>query len=144
MSGPTTPASASPEVTPNTPMATAISEFEVVAGGGEGHGRFALVGEPHAESEGEGPEPHEREVGQQRKRNAGDIPRVAGDLVALQGEEDDDGEQQPVEREGANAGKLLFVPLGPFGPLANRPGEEPCGEWDAEKDQHGSWRSPKW
>lgn len=42
----------------------------------------------------------------------GHVQRVAGDGVALQGEQDDDGEQQPVEREGSDRGQeLALVPV---------------------------------
>ena len=38
-------------------------------------------------------------------RDARDVEGVVGDLVALQGEEHDDGEQQAVEGDRADAGK---------------------------------------
>src|SRR3546814_17301354 len=72
-------------------------ELEVVAGRGERESRGALIVHPEPVPHPEGPGPHQREVGQQRQGDPGNIEGVSGDGVALEGEPDDDGEQQAVE-----------------------------------------------
>src|SRR6478672_8859999 len=80
-------------------------ELEVVARSGEGQRRRARVAEPEAASEGEPATPHHGEVHEQWDRDPSDVEGARGDCLALQGEEDDDGEQQAVERPGADLGQ---------------------------------------
>jgi hypothetical protein len=79
-------------------------QLEVVAGGGERERGGALVVQANSLTQSKGASPHDRKVGQQRQRDAGDIQGVVGHLTALQGEEDHDGEQQPVERHRPDVG----------------------------------------
>jgi hypothetical protein len=58
-------------------------------------GRRLLVAEVQRAAEDEPGSEHDREIGEQRQGDAGHIPRLTGDRVALQGEEHDDGEEQP-------------------------------------------------
>ena len=80
-------------------------QFEIVSGGSERQGGGAGIAEPQYESKGVSASPHDREVGQQRNGDPGDIPWPGGDLVALQGEQDDDGEQQPIQCPRPDAGQ---------------------------------------
>src|SRR5664279_2136753 len=60
------------------------------------------------------------------------------DRVALEGEQDDDRVQQPIEGEGGDAGdELRLVPLPPAPPFADGPGEVPSYQWDPEEDGDG-------
>ena len=52
-------------------------ELEVVAGGGEGERRRALVGHAERAPEQEAAAPHQGEVDEQRQGDAGDVERVA-------------------------------------------------------------------
>jgi hypothetical protein len=61
-----------------------------------------------AHADRKGAEPHDGEVGEQRERDAGDVERLVGDPLPLQREEDHDREQQPVQRDRADAGDELL------------------------------------
>ena len=55
--------------------------------------------------------------------------------MALEGEEDDDRVEQPVEGEGSETGQQLgLVPFPAPRSFAEGAGEEPRHEWDAEED----------
>ena len=100
-------------------------------------GGVAVVGEPQAVAGDERAGPHQGEVHEQRHRDAGDVERVGGDLVALQGEQHDDGEEQSVEGDGSDAGQEgVLVPVGAFAGLADGAGQEPGEQWDAQEDEH--------
>ena len=58
--------------------------------------------------------------------------------MALEGEEDDDGVEQPVEGERSEARQQLgLVPLPAPGSFAEGAGEEPRQEGNTEEDGHG-------
>ena len=65
-------------------------------------------------------------------------------MVALQREEDHDGEQQTVEGPRADLRQEpLLVPLAALGLLPEMAGEEPGEQRDAEEDQHGLGDLPR-
>src|SRR5665647_884983 len=64
-------------------------------------------------------------------------------LFALQGEQDNDREQQAVERDRPDPGQQpRLVPLLAAEVLAERAGEVPGDQWDAEEDQDGLGDAP--
>src|SRR5690606_14252558 len=110
-------------------------QLEVVAGGGAGEGGGPVVGGADRLAQQAGDEEHDREVHQQRQRDADHVQRLRGDGPALQGEQDDDREQQAVERPRTDprqeAGLVLLAaePL-----LADAAGEEAREQWNTEED----------
>ena len=87
--------------------------------------------------EGERAAEHDREVGDQRQRDAGDVPRSGGDGVALQREQDDDREQQPVQGDRPDAGQEpVLVPVPAAGAFSVGSGEEAGEQRDAEEHEH--------
>ena len=78
MSGPTTPSERLTRGHPEDADGDGNAEFEIVPGGSEGDGCVALVGEVHAESEGECTEPHDPEVGEQRPLTNGEERWIEG------------------------------------------------------------------
>src|SRR5690606_41480324 len=110
-------------------------QLEVVAGGREGEGGRAVVGEADRLAQEEGTGPHHSEVHQQRQRDAGHIQRLRGDRPALQGEEDDDREEQAVQRPRADLRQeagLVRLTAGLL--LAETAGEGARQQRDAEED----------
>src|SRR5699024_2479389 len=65
-------------------------EFEVVAGRSECQGRRLLVAQPQRLADDHPEREDDDEVHEQGQGDAGDIARMRGDLVALEGEEQDD------------------------------------------------------
>src|SRR5664279_6046192 len=110
-------------------------EFEVVARCGERHRGRPLVVKAERTSKHHGTAPHDGEVDEQRERDPGHVEGLASDGVALESEQDDDREQQPVERSGADLGQERgFVPLTTLGLLTEGAGQETSGERDAQED----------
>ena len=102
-----------------------------------------MVVEAERPGQQHGAAPHEGEVDQQRCGDADDVEGLVGDGVALEREEQDDGEQQPVERPGSDAGQQGgLVPLAALGTFAQGAGQEPRDERDAEEDEHGLGDAP--
>ena len=65
-----------------------------------------------------------------------------GDLVALEREQHDDGGQQPVERDRADAGQEpVLVPVLALAGDADAAGEVPGDERDAQEDERPCGRS---
>ena len=87
MSGPTTPASACPLAAPQVAIATAMASSEVVARRGERQRGGAGIAQSQGRAQHHSTTPHEREVDEQRQRDANDVERLVDDLIALQGEE---------------------------------------------------------
>src|SRR5699024_1901050 len=98
--------------------------------------RGAGVAETDALAEQQAREPHEREVDQQWKRDPGHIERILRDGLALEGEQQHDGEQQTVERPRPDAwDELLLVPVAALALLADPAGREPRDQRHSEEDE---------
>src|SRR5699024_6842263 len=98
---------------------------EVVAGRGECQGRRLLVAQPQRLADDHPEREDDDEVHEQGQGDAGDIARMRGDLVALEGEEQDDGEEQSVQCPRPDLGEEpVFVPLASFRLLPHSAGEE--------------------
>ena len=62
----------------------------------------------------------------------------------MQGEQDNDGEQQPIQSKGADAGDESFlVPGATFGLLPHPSGEEPGQQGDAQEDENAAGDVPR-
>lgn len=111
-------------------------EFEVVARGRERQRGGSGVSEPERLPGEQSDEPHHGEVRQQREGDTGHIPRPVGDLLALQGEQQHNREQQAVQRPRSDLGKeLLFVPVAALRTLPDQAGGEAGDQGDAEEDE---------
>src|SRR5690625_2742003 len=112
-------------------------ELEVVARRGERQRGGSGVAEADALAEQEACEPHEREVDKQRQRDPRDIEGIMRDGFALEGEEQHDRDQQPVERPRPDArDELLLVPGAALAFLTDPAGREPRDQRYAEEDEH--------
>src|SRR5699024_2565286 len=108
-------------------------ELAVVARRGERQRGGSGVAEADALAEQEACEPHEREVDKQRQRDPREIEGIMRDGFALEGEEQHDREQQPVERPRPDArDELLLVPGAALAFLTDPAGREPRDQRYAE------------
>src|SRR5699024_12687504 len=81
-------------------------------------------------------EPHDGEVHQQLQSDPDDIQRLARDLFTLEGEEQYDGEQQPVQGPWSDLwDEFLLVPVSPLALLTDPPRGEPSDQGHSEEDE---------
>jgi len=119
-------------------------QLEVVRRGREGERRRAGVAEAQRAPEREREEEHRHEVHEQRQRDEDDVERPGGDRLALDGEQHHDREQQPVERERADARQEPLLVPRLTAPLEADPSREVAGgQRDPEEDQHGAGDLPQ-
>ncbi|CAB4824732.1 unannotated protein [freshwater metagenome] len=81
--------------------------------------------------------PHDGEVDREGEGYPRDIEWVVGDAVALHRKEKHDGEEQPVQRNRADAGQVTaLVPLDTLDALSEPAAQVAEYQWDAEEDEH--------
>eukprot|EP01022_Parablepharisma_sp_SALTPOND_P017192 TRINITY_DN2694_c2_g1_i2.p1 TRINITY_DN2694_c2_g1~~TRINITY_DN2694_c2_g1_i2.p1 ORF type:complete len:569 (-),score=155.47 TRINITY_DN2694_c2_g1_i2:132-1838(-) len=112
-------------------------QLKVVRGGGEAQGGGLLIGGPGLEREPEAGQEHHHKVDAQGQSHPQHVQGQLHDVLALEGEHHQDGEQQGHQGDGADAGdELLLVPGAALELEAQDPAEDAGHKGDAQIDEH--------
>ncbi len=134
--GPMTAAKAMPELMPKTATATAMASSKLLEAAVKGErGGLSVMG-AHFAAHVEGDEEHDDEIDEQRNGDPNHVERNLHDVLALEGEHDEDGEEQGDQGDGADLrDESLVIPLLVLHIDEDEPGDHPGDERNAEIDE---------